>query len=375
MRILILATRYLGPGGIEAYARLLALALIEAGIETEVLSLLGGDPVDDASPGHYLGHQGESSTPWTHARLLIETMRRGGRYDLVICTHVAVAPLAAIVYRMLGTPYLVIGHGIEVWDPLGWGRRTALQRAHAVLAVSRYTAGQLTATQGVPPDRIHVVYPCVDPALLALAGAAPAPGPAGPVTLLTVSRLSHEERYKGCDTVIRALPAMAARMGVRYVIVGDGDDRPRLASLARQCGVEELVTFAGQMNRHGLAGYYRACDVFVMPSIMERRKKGWAGEGFGTVYIEAAAFGRPVIAGSGGGAPEAIRNEVTGLAVDGRDPNAVAAALIRLARDPGLRGRMGEEGWRWAREHFSFERFRRDIRDVMDVAAGATLSA
>ncbi len=373
MRALVLATRYLGPGGIEAYARCVASALADAGTEVEALSLLNGDAQVESCPGRYLGHQGRSSTPWTHARLLLETVRRGGRYDLVVCAHVAVSPLAALARRMLGTPYVVVGHGIEVWDRLGWARRAALRGARSVLAVSHFTARRLAAVQGVPPDRIRVVHPCVDPALLELADAAPPAVPrANATTLLTVGRLSSRERYKGCGTVIRALPRVAADAGdVRYVIVGDGDDRPRLASLARECGVEDRVTFAGWADRRGLAAHYRASDVFVMPSVTERRSDGWTGEGFGIAYIEAASFGLPVVAGSGGGAPEAVRDGVTGLVVDGGDADAVAAALVRLAGDAALRRRMGEEGRAWVRSHFTFERFRREIRDAVADAWGA----
>lgn len=275
--------------------------------------------------------------------------------------------------RIAGVPYVCLAHGIEVWGRLGPIRRRALHSAARIVAVSEFTAAKVSEIQGVPRDRISVVYPPIDPALLAVADAGPGESKeGGPVTFLTVARLSAAERYKGCDTVIRALPSVAAQAGpLRYVIVGDGDDRPRLEALADHTGVGALVTFCGSVTGEELAAHYQACDAFVMPSIAEQRPTGWAGEGFGIVYLEAAAFGRPVVAGSGGGAPEAVQDGVTGILVDGADTGAVTAALVRLATDAPLRVRMGEAGRRWVRERFGFERFQRDVAAAMSAAVGA----
>jgi len=376
MRILVLATRYFGPGGAEAYTRLVTQALTEDGADVEALSLLGGDLQDGFAPQRYVGFRDEHSNVWTRARFFVEALRRGRRKDLLVCSHTATAPVGMLLHRLFGTPYLVIAHGIEVWGDVGPRRQTALRRAARIMSVSHFTARMLATVQGVPLERISVVHPCVDPALFTLAGSPAEPAGPGPITLLTVARLSAQERYKGCDTVIQALPAVAARAGpVRYAIIGDGDDRPRLEALAQDRGVDAAVAFAGSVGRCDLAARYRACDIFVMPSVTERRPGGWAGEGFGIVYLEAATFGRPVVAGAGGGAPEAIQDGVTGFTVDGRDVEAVADVLVRLARDGELRTRMGEAGRQWVRERFTFGRFRREVGGVVQAAVGAARSA
>jgi phosphatidylinositol alpha-1,6-mannosyltransferase len=189
---------------------------------------------------------------------------------------------------------------------------------------------------------------------------------------LTVARLAARERYKGCDTVISALPAVLSEAGpVRYVIAGDGDDLPRLRALAGEQEVATAVTFARRVQGTRLPALYRDGDIFVMPSVAERRADGWTGEGFGIVYIEAAWFGLPVIAGDGGGAPEAVQDGVTGYVVDGRDTGAVAAALIRLIKDRPLRERMGAAGRQWVAEQFTFERFVKDADAVVEAAVRA----
>ncbi len=377
MKILVLATKYFGIGGVETYTRYFTQAVAETGATVEILSFLGGESDKRAVAGRYLGDQGRRSTIPGKVRFLGEAMRHGSRCDLVICNHVAVAPLALVLFRLFGIPYVVIGHGIEVWGKVARHRRAALRHAARVVAVSHFTAQMLATVQGVRRGRVSIVHPVVNPTLLAQAGASEEGlhREQGEVVLLTVARLSARERYKGCDVVIRALPTVASLAGpVHYDIVGDGDDRPRLAAMAREQGVAPLVTFRELAPGDDLAPYYRACDVFVMPSVAEHRADGWAGEGFGIVYIEAAAFGRPVIAGSGGGAPEAVQDGVTGIVVDGRDVDDVAGALVRLVRDAALRLRMGNAGRRWVREHFTFERICREVRAVVHAAAGTASS-
>ncbi|HKX16680.1 MAG TPA: glycosyltransferase family 4 protein [bacterium] len=373
MNVLVLATKYFGLGGGEAYTRMFAEAVAADGHRVDVLSLLHGEVTDRPSPGRYLGHQGRRSTPLSQAQFVGQAVRHAPGYDLIVCSHVALGPVAHILRRLYKKPYLIIGHGIEVWNDLGPRRQGALRRAAQVVTVSRFTARQVVSVHGVPEAKVSVVYPAVDPALLREAETADAPFRGrSDVTLLTIARLSAQERYKGCDAVISALPiVLSEAKAVRYIVAGDGDDLPRLRALALEAGVSAAVSFPGSIPRRGLPSLYRECDVFVMPSIAERRPGGWTGEGFGIVYIEAAAFGRPVVGGDGGGAPEAVQDGVTGYVVDGRDVRAVAATLGRLVKDSALREGMGAAGRRWVRDHFTFERFRRDAAAAVETASNA----
>jgi phosphatidyl-myo-inositol dimannoside synthase len=378
LKVLVLATKYFGLGGAEAYTRMFAEAMAACGARVDVLSLLAGEAAERSCPGRYLGDQGTRSTRIAQVQFVGRAVRHAAAYDLILCSHVALAPVAHTLFRLWRRPYLVIGYGIDVWGELGPRRRAALQTAARVVALSRFTARQVAAVHGVPDTRLAVIHPAVDPALLAEARVDSAsPGPRDPVILLTVARLSAQERYKGCDTVIAALPAVAAEArarggaAVHYVIAGDGDDLSRLRLLADRHGVGLCVNFVGRVQRRDLPALYRESDIYVMPSVAEQRAGGWAGEGFGIVYIEAAAFGRPVIAGNGGGAPEAVRDRTTGYVVDGRDVTAVGAAISRLAADHQLRVRMGRAGRQWVEESFTFERFATDVAAVVNAAVAA----
>src|SRR5262249_51358396 len=148
--------------------------------------------------------------------------------------------------------------------------------------------------------------------------------------------------YKGFDVVIGALPkVLEAVPNLRYVIVGDGDDKENLKRLAVQMGVGDKVDFAGEVSDDELAAYYRACDVFVLPSRTVQRNGYWEGEGFGRVYVEAALAAKPVVGSRDGGAAEAVLHGTTGLLVDPTSASEVSDALLTFLRNRQLATDMG----------------------------------
>ena len=282
------------------------------------------------------------------------------RPDLVVVGHAALAPLAWLAQRALGIPYVVWAHGIEVWGLRAGLRAAGLRRADRIVAVSRYTAGEIAALDPGLADRTVVVPNAVADRFRPGGGEALRRrlGLGGARVLLTVGRLSAAERYKGIDTVLHALPQVLARApAVRYVVAGDGDDLPRLRALAARLGVAHATVFAGAPPDRDLPGYYDACDLFVMPS---RR------EGFGIVFTEALACGKPVVAAAAGGAPDAVLDGGLGRLVEPGDVDATAQAVLDF-----LAG-----GWpptltdparlrRACLEHFGFPAFERRVQDVV----------
>ncbi len=190
--------------------------------------------------------------------------------------------------------------------------------------------------------------------------------------ILSVGTVSRESAYKGFDTVIRALPEVLRTFpNARYVVAGEGDDIEGLKRLARDAGVEERVEFTGGIPDAELAALYRSCEVFALPSRTEPPNgKGWQGEGFGRVYVEAALAGKPVVGSTGGGAAEAVLHEKTGLLADPESVAEVAGSLIRLLGDPELAGRMGREGRRWASHTFTVPVVRRALEKMLDRCTG-----
>jgi glycosyltransferase involved in cell wall biosynthesis len=243
----------------------------------------------------------------------------------VYCGHINLAPLVAVLCQPLGIPYTVITHGKEVWPPLPPLTRWAMQNATTLWAVSRYTRDRTCRVNQLDPDKFRLMPCAVDGDCFTPAPKSPALvekyGLDGAIVLVTVARLWSGDIYKGVDVTIRALPRIVqAFPQVKYLVVGRGDDQPRLAALAADLGVGDRVVFAGFVPTEELVQHYRLADAYVMPS----------QEGFGIVYLEAMACGVPVIAGDDDGSSEPLLDGKLGWRVPHRDPEAVATACIEL---------------------------------------------
>ncbi|OWA25136.1 glycosyltransferase family 4 protein [Streptomyces sp. CS057] len=159
---------------------------------------------------------------------------------------------------------------------------------------------------------------------------------------------------KGQDTLIRALPAVRRAVpDAVLLLTGDGPYARTLRRLAADTGVADAVILAGGQPHAAMPEHYAACDVFAMPC--RTRRRGLEVEGLGIVFLEAAASGLPVLVGDSGGAPDTVRDGVTGHVVDGRDVAAVADRLVELVRDRAAARAMGEKGRAWVREAWGWE--------------------
>ncbi|RFP57724.1 MAG: glycosyltransferase family 1 protein [Limnothrix sp. CACIAM 69d] len=250
----------------------------------------------------------------------------------VFCGHINLVQAIAWICQVRRIPYTVLTHGKEVWDPLSPPARRALQRADALWIVSRYSRDRASQANQLNPDRVDLM-PCpVD-------GTVFRPGPKPPEllaqygladckVLMTVARLWPGDRYKGVDVTIRALPLIARAVpNVKYLVIGRGEDRPRLEALACEMGVGDRVVFAGFVATEALPDFYRAADLYVMPS----------QEGFGIAYLEAMATGVPVISGDDDGSADPLQDGRLGWRVPHRDSEAVARAAIAALTTRGDR--------------------------------------
>ncbi len=249
------------------------------------------------------------------------------RPQRVFCGHINLAPLVRGLCRPLGIPYTVLTYGKEVWQPLPASKRQALQQADQVWTISRYSAEQACQANDLNPDRVQLL-PCV------VDGERFTPGPKSPKllqqyglegarVLMTVARLWSGDIYKGVDVTLRALPAIAQVFPeVKYLVIGRGDDQPRLAQLAQEMGVSDRVVFAGFVPTEQLVDHYRLADAYIMPS----------QEGFGIVYLEAMACGVPVLSGDGDGSADPLQDGRLGWRVPHRDPAAVAHACLEILK-------------------------------------------
>jgi glycosyltransferase involved in cell wall biosynthesis len=248
------------------------------------------------------------------------------------------------------THFAVLGHGIEVWQPLPRSERRGLLECASVLAPSRYTSRQLAEVNGVEPQRMRVLAHGLDFDASQLLPAIRFPSREG-VNILTVSRLLAADREKGVELLIRAMPWVLRDVPhARLRIAGDGDDRAWLEQRARSEQVADRVQFLGELDDRELREAYARADVFALPS-----KK----EGFGIVFLEAMAHALPVVALAAGGTTDVVEDGVTGILLPSDSPRELASALSGLLLVPAERARLGAAGRRRLEENFLFSHFAR----------------
>jgi glycosyltransferase involved in cell wall biosynthesis len=248
-------------------------------------------------------------------------LRMGARSNRIVCGHVAQLPLAWAASRLWRRPpYYLVAHGIEVWRPFSFLERLAIRGARRVLCVSEFTRRRLLENCRIPAERAAVLPNALDPRL---DPPSPISAAAGPPLILAVSRLSRADSYKGIDHLIAAMPAVRAEMPeARLRIVGRGDALAGLQALARRLQLGDAVEFAGYVSDSELHGEFTRCRMFALPS---------EKEGFGLVYLEAMAHGRPSLGARSGGVPEVITPE-TGILVEYGDVSGIARAIVAALR-------------------------------------------
>lgn len=410
-RSLIVTTSYPPVrGGIESYVHLLSDVLGRAAPVTVLTRHTDGDAAFDAesphtvhrfdrSAGAGLTHTaslrrlrawaaslpGDGRVPWrTWASLAANrsiardaAAHVAGRFDVPpgSVVHAARAFPEGVLSRLLvermRLPAVVYAHGAELFTGTETRRRAALtigclRAATRVAAVSAFTERRVVEL-GVPPERIVRLPPAIDAApflrevdvepLRRRLGIRP-----GPV-LLTHGRL---DPRKGHDVVLAALPALLAKEPtLTYVITGTGPTEPELRRLVTERGLEGAVVFGGRVAPEHVPALYRLADVFLMVS----RQIGSNVEGFGIVCLEAAAAGRPVVAGRSGGTADAVEDGVTGLLVSPTDVGAVTSAVLGLLGDETRRRDMGERGRRRVLAEFDRDAFARRVESLMEAVS------
>jgi glycosyltransferase involved in cell wall biosynthesis len=333
--IALVSDAFGGFGGISKFNRdfLTALAACDDVGPLDVLPRIISGPVEGVPAGVVFDRRSADGKS-AFARRALATAFRVRSAEWTICGHINLLPLAVPVAAIARSRLALVIHGIDAWKPKHALSKVLARRVDSVISVSECTAERFAAWSGVAAEEFFILPNSID--LDAFVPAPPDPHlraryglGEGPV-ILTLGRIAAGEE-KGFQQVIEALPRLAVAFpGVRYLIAGDGTDRPRLEALAQALGVAERVVFAGRIPDAEKAAHYALADVYAMPS---------RGEGFGIVLIEAAACGVPIVGSRVDGSSEALLDGALGALVDPGKPDeifeAIAAAL--RARRPHAR--------------------------------------
>jgi glycosyltransferase involved in cell wall biosynthesis len=252
------------------------------------------------------------------------------------------ASVARYASLLTGIPFSVSAHAKDIWTTPAWDLEEKLAGCAWAVTCTRVGQGELARLAGAHAPKVRLVYHGLDTARFAAPERARSsrdggPG-ADPVGILSVGRLVEK---KGYDDLVRALARLPRDLSWRFVHVGGGPDKDALAALARELGVDGRIAWMGSQPQEAVLSHYRASDVFVLAS---RVAKDGDREGLPNVLMEAQSQGLPCVATRTSAVPELIVAGETGLIVPPGDPDALAAALLVLARDPSLRDRLGAAG-------------------------------
>ena len=255
---------------------------------------------------------------------------------------------------LFGYRVLIYVHGEEITTRDSGGlfdawRSRFLAHAHGVIAVSSFTRDAMIRLMKTDPAKITLIPNGVD--LERFQPRPPDPdmaarlGVSGRRVILSVGRLVPR---KGADRLIAAMPGILAENPDAHLLVaGEGPLRPALETLIRELGLQTHVTLLGEVTQQDLAGLYALADLFALPN---RTMPDGDTEGFGLVFLEANACGKPVVSGRDGGVVDAVRDGVNGLTVDGNDTGAIARAIKRLLQDRALHDRLSRGALEAARQ-------------------------
>lgn len=283
--------------------------------------------------------------------------------------------LALALRKIFRVKVIMYVHGEEITTASGGRfsgnkREQYLRDSDRIVAVSAFTSKALIDLMHINPKSIALIQNGVDSVRFT-------PGPrsealiekhglVGKKIVVTVGRLVAR---KGVDKAVLAFKQVVRDYPqTHYFIVGDGHLRQEIERLVVAEGLSQNVTLTGNVGDTDLLTYLRLCDVFLMPN---RTLENGDTEGFGLVFREANACGKPVIGGRAGGVVEAVKHNESGLLVDGNDVDDIAAAIKRIISDDALAERLGNGGLQLARNNNTeaqARRFMETCRSVLDDA-------
>jgi phosphatidylinositol alpha-1,6-mannosyltransferase len=351
--VLLAPELFASEGGIQRILRCYLKALCELAAPTDHIGLIAlrDSRFDPAELKSYSDHHllGPVACGGSKTRFVRAGLQQARTTDRIICGHVGQLPVAWLArWRRPRLRYDLVAHGIEVWRSFTLIERLALRGAHRIYCVSDFTRREMMRHVALPPERFTTLPNALDPSFPIGGGR---PLPACLPVILTVARLASADRYKGVDQLIDAMPAIRASLPAAQLrIVGHGDDLPRLQSLAQRQGLlPDAVTFLGKITDTHLNQELNDCRLFALPS---------SGEGFGLVFLEAMAHGRPCLGARAGAVPELITQESGVLVEPGNGPQIAEAclhalraswdeaAILARAREfsyPAFKTRLGEQ--------------------------------
>ncbi|MFA4903613.1 MAG: glycosyltransferase family 4 protein [Desulfobaccales bacterium] len=291
----------------------------------------------------------------SYIKAVLKLLIKRSKFDLIGCGHIKLLPVAILAKLVTKAPLLLIIYGVDAWTPLkNIFLKYFLSKVDKIISISEITKQRFMRWSQVTQEKFYILPNAIIQKNYGVGAKSmelvERYNLKDKTVLMTLGRLSAEEKYKGFDEIMELLPELAKQIpNIAYVIVGDGDDRPRLEAKAKSLGVGERIVFTGFTPEAEKADHYRLADAFVMPG---------RGEGFGFVFLEALACGIPAVGSTLDGSREALRGGALGILVDPRHPEDIQAGIFEALRRP--RGVIPG-----GLEYFSFENFEKRCHQIL----------
>ncbi len=332
--LLLTLNMFSATGGIEKVSRVVGKALQDIASEKlgeKVCVYSMYDKQVDVDERYFPAaiFSGFGENKW---RFVYEAVRKGINSRQVILSHSNLL-LPGFLIKIFSpkTKLILLAHGIEVWNQFSFVKKMMLGKCSGIIAVSHFTKNKIASVQKLSNNRVSVLNNCLNPflelpinngkdeSLLQRYGLS-----TQDKVLMTLTRLSFKEQYKGYDNVLYAIKMLIIKYpSIKYLVVGKYDqaELERLKVIIAEMNLQSQIIFTGFISDDELAAHYSIADLYIMPS-----KK----EGFGLVFIEAMYYGKPVIAGNLDGSVDALGNGDFGLLVNPNEVVEIAEAINKV---------------------------------------------
>lgn len=352
-------------GGIEKVCRVAGKALFEYGLKNNipvrVYSMHG--PRTGAVKNKYFPTEIFRGFNSARTKFVIRSVLTGRKSHTVILSHINLLLAGWLIKKLRPSVNLIlIAHGIEVWKPLSRRHKMMLRSCDHIVSVSRFTADKIKELHGIAPEKLGVLNNCIDPflempeetgrnsELMKRYGFA-----ADDIILLTLTRLSEKDRYKGYDYVLQSMQELIREnKKIKYLLAGSYSEGEKeyIDGLVDKLGIGANVVLSGYVKEDELPAHFSLADIYVMPSVKE---------GFGIVFVEAMYYGVPAIAANADGSVDALLNGQLGLLIEPADPKAITVAIKKMLAD---RNKYIPDH-DLLMEHFGYEHYKEELEAII----------
>ncbi|NOU38268.1 MAG: glycosyltransferase family 4 protein [Ferruginibacter sp.] len=261
-----------------------------------------------------------------------DALKAGARSNIVILSHINLLLVGWLIKKIApNTTVILLAHGIEIWSTLSKQKMMMLTACNKILSVSSFTNERIQAVHNIPKEKCFVFNNCIDPFL-------EKPDKkirnielikrynlkSNDIILLTITRLSEKDRYKGYTQVLKSLVLIVNKnKNIKYILAGSYEvqEKKYVESLIAKYNLQSNVIITGFIKEEELAWHFSLADIYIMPS---------SKEGFGIVFVEAMYYGVPVIAGNVDGSVDALLQGKLGIIINPEDTNGITTALQKM---------------------------------------------